>query len=76
MSNGNRTAAWALGGQTLIAEILSPSTAVFGTEEPVALSTIPAVPPGAESENQPNPYVTVLTIDLPVGQTSLQVLFK
>lgn len=76
MSDGNKTATWELGGQTLIAKILSPAAAVFSTALPVPLASSPATPSGAESANQPNPGVTVLTIDLPVGQTSLQVLFK
>lgn len=76
MSNGNKTATLTLGDQTLIATILSPSAAVFGTAEPVRLSTDPALPPDAASQDQPNPDVTVLTIQIPTGQQTLQVLFK
>ena len=76
MSDGNKTATWELGGETLIAKILSPSAAVFSTALPVPLASDPATPPGAESANQPNPGVTVLTIDMAEGQQTLQVLFK
>ena len=76
LSNNNQTATLKLGGETMIVSILSPSTASFGTEEPVRLATDPPLPTDAASQDQPNPGVTVLTIDIPTGQQTLQVLFK
>ncbi|KAK4703243.1 hypothetical protein P7C70_g2976, partial [Phenoliferia sp. Uapishka_3] len=76
MANNNQTAILALGGQTMNISILTPSTATFGTEEPVRLSTDPTLPTDAASQDQPNPGVTVLTIQIPTGQQTLQVLFN
>lgn len=50
-----------------------PSGATFGTAQPVRYADDPPLPAGAQ--DQPNPGVTVLTIDLQPGQYSLQVLF-
>ena len=50
----------------------SPSGAVFGTANATRFDSDPT-PPAAD---QPNPGVTVVTIDLPAGDYSLQVLFN
>ncbi|KAK4704474.1 diacylglycerol diphosphate phosphatase / phosphatidate phosphatase, partial [Phenoliferia sp. Uapishka_3] len=76
MSNGNKTATLELGGQTMIAEIIGTSDAVWGTELPLRLSTDPTLPSGVLSQDQPLPGVTVLTIQIPTGQQTLEVLFN
>ncbi|KAM0751042.1 hypothetical protein T439DRAFT_288209, partial [Meredithblackwellia eburnea MCA 4105] len=76
MSNGNRTATLTLDKQTMVVELLTPTTAVFSTAEPVRLSTDPTLPTDAASQDQPNPGVTVLTITIPTGQQTVQVLFN
>jgi hypothetical protein len=64
-----------IGSKKLQVEILNPpSGAAFGTAEPVRYADDPALPL-ANSTDQANPGVTVLTIDLPAGQYTLQVLF-
>jgi len=64
-----------LDGRTLVAQILSPSDAVFTTMDAVRLASDPPEPQDPESVDQPNPGVTVLVINVPAGQVSLQVLF-
>lgn len=55
-------------------QLINPPTgATFGTAQPVRYTDDPALPTGMT--DLPNPGVTVLTIDLPAGQYSLQVLF-
>mgnify|MGYP001580749331 FL=1 len=78
LSNNDRTATLALGGETLIAEILTPAGATFGTAAAVRLATDPPTPTAdpAMDADQPNPGVTVLTIGLAEGAATLQVLFK
>ncbi|KAL8278292.1 hypothetical protein RQP46_009324 [Phenoliferia psychrophenolica] len=76
MYNNNQTATLTLGGKTLIMQILSPSTAAFGTAQPVRLASDPALPTDAASQDQPNVGTTVLTIQIPTGQQTLQVLFS
>ncbi|KAL7419540.1 hypothetical protein Q5752_005451 [Cryptotrichosporon argae] len=73
----------ALGGQTLLASIVSgPSSAAFTTSSPAArLTQDPPVPTGpttAEDGDQPNDGVTVLVIDMTADgtDTDLQVLFN
>ncbi|KAH9037194.1 chondroitin AC/alginate lyase [Lactarius hengduanensis] len=64
-----------LDGQTLKMEILNaPSGAQFATGDAVRLGGDPALPAG--QSDQPNPGVTVVSISLPAGQYSLQVLFN
>lgn len=65
-----------LGDHTMDVTILNPPAgAVFGMTLPaVRLETDPPLPPG--QVDQPNPGVTVLTIDLPAGTYNLQVLFN
>lgn len=56
-------------------EIINPpSGATFGKADPVRYTDDPPLPQG--QVDQPNTGVTVLTIDLPAGQYSLQVLFS
>ena len=50
----------------------APSGAAFGTANATRFDSDPT-PPEAD---QPNPGVTVVTIDLPAGDYSLQVLFN
>ncbi|KAL8292314.1 hypothetical protein RQP46_001780 [Phenoliferia psychrophenolica] len=76
LSNNNQTATLKLGGETMVVTLLSPSTAAFGTAEPVRLATDPTLPTDTASQDQPNPEVTVLTIDIPTGQQTVQVLFS
>jgi hypothetical protein len=69
------TATLTLEGKTMTVTILNPpSGASFATAQPVRFDTDPALPTGMV--DQPNPGVTVLTIDLPAGTYSLQVLFN
>ena len=66
-----------IGSQTMIMQILNmPSGAKLGTAQPVRFSTDPPLPTGPGDEDQPNTGVTVVTIDLPAGSYSLQVLFN
>ncbi|CEQ40577.1 SPOSA6832_02215, partial [Sporobolomyces salmonicolor] len=77
LSNNNQTATLALGDQTLIAELRQPSTAAFATETPSErISTEPALLSG--TVDQPNPGVTVLSIDIPAptGGAVIEVLFN
>ena len=63
-----------IGEKKMQVELINPpSGAAFGTAQPVRYSDDPALPSG--QQDQQNPGVTVLTIDLPAGQYSLQVLF-
>jgi hypothetical protein len=62
-------------GQTLTMQILNaPKGAEFTTGPAVRLTGDPLLPTGAT--DQPNPDVTVVSISLPAGQYSLQVLFN
>jgi len=64
-----------LDGQTLIMQILAPTSgATFTMTEAVRLDSDPPLPAG--QVDQPNPGVTVVVINLPAGNTSLQVLFS
>jgi len=75
LSNGDRTATLALGGQTLIATILDSAPSLsFATSAATRLSGSGS-PPSGETD-LPNPGVTVLTVDIPTGSTTLQVLFN
>lgn len=63
-----------IGGKKMQVELLNPPNgATFATADPVRYTDDPPLPTG--QTDQPNPGVTVLTIDLPAGQYSLQVLF-
>lgn len=76
MSNNNQTATLKLGSKTMTVSLLSPSSASFSTEAPLRLDSDPALPTDAASQDQPNPGVTVLTIQIPTGQQTVQVLFN
>jgi len=75
-TENNTIANLALGGENLQIQLLSPSGATFATMEPVPSSNSPATPSGAESQNLPNPGVSVLTISLAAGTNTIQVLFN
>lgn len=74
LSSDGRTATLTLAGQTMQAQLLSPAGAKFGTAQPVRLSTDPALPSGGTDD--PNPGVTVLTIDLGTTDSNVQVVFN
>lgn len=75
LGNGNREATMTLNGATMIANILvSAPSATFGTAQPTPTGTVSSPPSGGT--NSPNPGVTVLTIDIPAGSTTLEVLFN
>lgn len=74
VTNG-ASATLTLEGKTMQVSILNAAAGVaFGTADPVRYSDDPALPAGMV--DQPNPGVTVLTIDLQPGTYSLQVLFN
>lgn len=74
VDSSGTSATLTLDGQTLKMEILNaPSGANFTTGAAVRLAGDPALPTG--QTDQPNPGVTVMMINLPAGQYSLQVLF-
>jgi hypothetical protein len=72
--NSDTQATLQIGDETMIVQLLNaPSGVKFGTAEPVRLPTDP-IPP---EPDQPNPGVTVLTIDGMESSTyTLQVLFN
>ena len=64
-----------LDGQTMIMQVLNPpSGLVINTTDAVRFPTDPALPTG--QVDQPNPGVTVITMSLPAGSYTLQVLFN
>ena len=64
-----------IGDRTLIMQILNaPDGATFGTADATRIAGDPALPEG--QVDQPNQGVRVVTIDLPAGTHSLQVLFN
>jgi hypothetical protein len=64
-----------LDGKTMTMQILSaPHGAVITTMAAVRLASDPPTPPG--SPDQPNPGVTVVTVNLSAGQYDLQILFN
>jgi hypothetical protein len=75
VASSGTSATLTLESQTLKVDILNaPSGAQFTTADAVRLAGDPALPSG--QVDQPNPGVTVLIINLPAGQYSLQVLFS
>lgn len=75
VATNGASATLTLDGNTMQVQILDPpSGVVFGTAQPVRYSDDPALPAG--ETDQPNPGVTVLTIELPAGSYNLQVLFN
>lgn len=70
------SATLSLSGKTLTMQIIdAPAGATFATGPAVRDPTDPALPAGDENQDQPNPGVTVVSISLPAGQNTLQVLF-
>lgn len=64
-------------GNKMIATILNPPSGVqFSTANATRYDTDPALPSGDENQDQPNPGVTVLIIEIPTGTNSIQVLFN
>ncbi|GAA5829964.1 hypothetical protein JCM11251_007950 [Rhodosporidiobolus azoricus] len=79
LSNNDRTATLELGGKTLIAELTgaTDSEATFGTEDAVRDSSQPTQSAGTTmSPDQPNPGVTVLTVNVAAGTRTIEVLFN
>ncbi|GAA5882738.1 hypothetical protein JCM16303_006570 [Sporobolomyces ruberrimus] len=76
VSSDGKTATLTMNGKTLLAELRSPSDAVFGTAAAERTSSLPALQGG--SVDQPNPGVTVLTIDIPAptNGATIEVLFN
>jgi hypothetical protein len=75
VTTSGTTATLQIGDETMTLEILNPPPgASFGTMNATRLSTDPPLPP--DQVDQPNPGVTVVTINLPAGSYSLQVLFN
>ena len=71
------SASLSLGGKTLTATILNPPNGVVFTTGPaVRYDTDPPLPNNPESQDQENPGVTVLIIEIPTGTNSIQVLFN
>jgi len=71
IGNNGQTATLTIDTKTLKVDLLNaPSGAQFTTMDAVRLSTDPTPP----APDQPNPGVTVLTISLPAGQYTLEVL--
>ncbi|KIM66348.1 hypothetical protein SCLCIDRAFT_1211588 [Scleroderma citrinum Foug A] len=71
IGNNGQTATLTIDTKTLQVDLLNaPSGAQFTTMDAVRLSTDPTPP----APDQPNPGVTVLTISLPAGQYTLEVL--
>lgn len=72
--NGNQVTLQ-LDGQTLIMEVLNaPSGLSIGTASAQRTDADPPLPAG--QSDQENPGVTVVTMDLPAGQYTLEVLFN
>jgi hypothetical protein len=75
VSINGATATLTLNGKTLTVSLIDPPQgATFSTEQPVRLSSDPALPPN--TSDQPNPGVTVLAIVLPAGQYTLSTLWN
>ncbi|TDL28190.1 hypothetical protein BD410DRAFT_739730 [Rickenella mellea] len=72
VSINGATATLTIGSDTMQVQILSPSGATFG-QGPAQRDAADPTPPEAD---QPNPGVTVLTIDLAAGNYNLEVLFN
>lgn len=63
-----------LNGKQMTVTILSPAGATFQTLQPTRLATDPPLPAGWEDE--PNPGVNVLAINIAAGTTTVSVLFS
>lgn len=66
-----------LNGKKLVMQILSPPGAKFSTQTPAARSQDdPPLPAGEQNQDQPNPTVTAVSIELDAGTYDIQVLFN
>jgi hypothetical protein len=75
VDSGGQSATLTIGDQTLKMSILNaPSGAQITTGPAVRYPSDPPTP--ADSPDQPNPGVTVVSIILPAGTYNLQVLFN
>ena len=74
-ASNNQIANLSLGGQSLQAIILSPTSAQFTTQQPVRLATDPALPAGSPDLSNPGVSVLSIVIEDP-GTTTVQVLFN
>lgn len=76
VSQDGKTATLEMNGKTLLAELRSPADATFGTAAAERTSALPALQDGAV--DQPNPGVTVLTIDVtaPSSGAVIEVVFN
>lgn len=75
LSDNDRTATLALGGQTLIATLQEPTGASFAVaQDPARTTSLGALPSG--QVDQPNDDVSLLTIDIEAGTNTIAVLFK
>ncbi|GAA6057364.1 hypothetical protein JCM3770_005727 [Rhodotorula araucariae] len=81
LSDSDRTATLKLGSETLVATLRAPAGATFGTQAAERAASDPTTTnyQGAEvtmSADQPNPGVTVLTVDVAAGANTIEVLFN
>lgn len=61
----------------MIMQILSPSGAKFTSQTPSQRDADdPALPSGTQNQDQPNPGVTSMFIELDAGTYNIQVLFN
>ncbi|KAH7104948.1 chondroitin AC/alginate lyase [Auriculariales sp. MPI-PUGE-AT-0066] len=74
VSTNGASATLKLEDKTLTMRILSPQNVNFETMDAVRLPGDPALPQG--QVDQPNPGVTVVVINVPAGENSIQVLFE
>lgn len=69
-----RIATLALGGQNLVAKILSPDGVTFSDLPSSRTSKAPAIAPGLQDMDNGN--ARVLAIDIPAGTNTVQVVFN
>lgn len=69
-----QTATLSLGGQNLVAQILSPNGLTFSHLPASRTANAPAIGPGMQDMD--NTPATVLAIDIPAGTNTIQVLFN
>ena len=75
VDSSGTSATLTIGSQTLIMQILNPTSDMkISTMDAVRFSTDPQLPTGVT--DQPNPGVKVVTINMDAGTKSLQVLFN
>lgn len=69
-----RTATLSLGGENLVAQILSPDGVTFSSLDPIRTDNAPRIAAGLT--DIPNDGSRVLAIDIPTGTSTVQVLFN